>query len=301
VDPDFRVSRSWQNNVQFERALSDVYAIGVGFSYVRFWNLPVITNINPINPTSALADGRPVFSTAVNADTRLDPRYNVINSVQSIGDGDYKALTLQMNRRFSKGFQFDFAYTLGKSSDNAPITSALSVQGDAGRSDMTRLEFDRGPNVLDQRHTFVGSVVAQPTFDVDGVGGAIVNNNQFGFALLFASGVPQNIRSNRELNNDSTASDRPLNVGRNSINLPARYNVDFRYARKFPIRSTMDLQFTVEVKNLFNTEQTAGVNATVTTDTLGNPLTPIPTKGEDFAATGGYEQRQVQLGFRLTF
>jgi hypothetical protein len=301
VDPGFEISRSWQNNVQFERALSDVYAIGAGFSYVRFWNLPVITNINPINPISTLGDGRPVFSTAVNASTRQDPRYNVINAVQSIADGDYKAFTLQMTRRFSKGFQFDLAYTLGKSDDNAPLTNALSVQGDAGRSDMTRLDFDRGPNVLDQRHTFIGSIVAQPTVDVQGLGGAILNNNQFGFALLFASGIPVNVRSNRELNNDSTGSDRPLDVGRNSLNLPARYNVDFRYARKFPVRSTVDLQFTVEVKNLFNTEQTSGVNATVTTDALGAPAAAIPSKGEDFPATGGYEQRQVQLGFRITF
>lgn len=302
VDPDFEISRSWQNNVQFERALSDVYAIGVGFSYVKFWNLPVITNINPINPISTLGDGRPVFSSAINAGTRLDPRYNVINSVQSIGDGDYKAFTLQMTRRFSKGVQFDLAYTLGESSDNAPITGTLSVQGDTGgRSDMTRLEFDRGPNILDQRHTFIGSILAQPTFDLEGVGGAILNNNQFGFALQFASGIPVNVRSNRELNNDNTGSDRPLDVTRNSLNLPARYNVDFRYARKFPIRSTVDVQFTAEVKNLFNTEQTSGVNSVVTTDTLGNPLAAIPTKGEDFPATGGYEQRQVQLGIRITF
>ena len=44
------------------------------------------------------------FSTAVSAATRLDPRYNVINMVQAIGDGDHKAMTLQVTRRFSKGF-----------------------------------------------------------------------------------------------------------------------------------------------------------------------------------------------------
>lgn len=301
VDPDFAVARSWQNNVQYERAIGDTYGVGVGFSYVKFWNMPVVTNINPINPTSTLPDGRPVFSTAVSAGTRLDPRYNVINMTQAIGDGDYKAMMLTLTRRFSKGFQFDFSYTLGKSEDTAPITGSLSVQGDAGRSDMTNLEFDKGPNVLDQRHTFTGSIVAQPVFDVDGVLGAILNKNQFGIAIQMASGIPVNVRSNRELNNDGTASDRPVGVGRNSLNLPARRNVDFRYSRKFPLRSTVEVQFTAEVKNLFNTEQTSGVNATVTTDTLGNPLTAIPSKGEDFPATGGYEQRQLQLGFRVTF
>ena len=71
-------------------------------------------------------------------------------------------MTLQFTRRSANGIGFDFAYTLGKSEDNAPITSALSVQGDAGRVDPTDLDRDLGPNVLDQRHTFVGSIVATP-------------------------------------------------------------------------------------------------------------------------------------------
>ncbi len=302
VDPDFRTARSWQNNVQIERALTSTYALGIGFSYVKFWNLPVITNINPINPISTLPDGRPVFNTAISAATRLDPRYNVINMVQSIGDGDHKAAMVQLTRRFSKGYQFDFSYTLGKSTDNAPLTSALSVQGDTGgRSDMTNLEFDRGPNILDQRHTFSGSIVAQPTFNVDGVLGAILNHNQFGVAIQIASGIPVNVRSNRELNGDSTGSDRPQGVTRNSLNLPARKNVDLRYSRKFPVRGTVEAQFTAEVKNLFNTVQWAGVNSVVQTDTLGVPLTTIPSSGDGFPATGGYEQRQLQLGVKISF
>jgi hypothetical protein len=302
VDPEFGIARSWQNNVQIERGIGQSYAIGVGFSYVKFWNLPVITNINPINPIATLGDGRPVFSPTVSAATRLDPRYNVVNSVQAIGDGDYKAMSLQLTRRFSKGYQFDFSYTLSEGSDNAPLTSTLSVQGDTGgRSDMTRLEFDRGPHILDQRHTFAGSIVAQPTFDVGGVMGAILNHNQFGVALQFASGIPVNVRSNRELNTDATGSDRPLNVTRNSLNLPARYNVDLRYSRKFPLWNTVEAQFTAEVKNLFNTVQWAGVNSVVATDLTGAPLSPIPTSGDGFAATSGYEQRQLQLGVKITF
>ena len=279
-----------------------MYAIGIGFSYVKFWDLPVITNINPINPISTLSDGRPVFSTTVSAATRLDPRYNVVNMVQSIGSGDHKAAMLQLTRRFSRGYQFDLSYTLGKSTDNAPLTSTLSVQGDTGgRSDMTNLDFDKGPNILDQRHTFSGSIVAQPTFGVGGVAGAILNHNQFGIALQFASGIPVNIRSNRELNGDSTGSDRPVGITRNSLSLPARKNVDFRYSRKFPVRGTVELQISAEVKNLFNTVQWAGVNSVVATDTLGVPLSTIPTSGDGFAATSGYEQRQFQLGMKISF
>jgi hypothetical protein len=301
VDPDFKVARSWQNNVQFEHALNDRYSVSVGGSYVRGYNLPVVTNINLINPTGTLPDGRPIFATAINAGTRVDPRYNVINAVQSPGESTYQNVTLQFTRRSANGIGFDFAYTLGKSEDNAPITGTLSVQGDAGRVDPTDLERDRGPNVLDQRHTFVGSIVATPRFERGGVAGAILNNNVFGIALQFASGIPVNLRSNLELNNDGTGSDRPNGVPRNSLTLPARKNVDFRYSRRFHLQGNMAAEVIGEVKNLFNTEQISSVNAVVPTNAQGVPLGTLPTSGKDLQPTGGYEQRQFQLGFRFTF
>lgn len=301
VASDFRTARNWQNNVQFERQLGSAYAVSVGTSYVRGYLLPVITNINPINPIGTLADGRPVFSTAVNANTRLDPRYNITNVVQSIGESTYKNLTLQLTRRAQDGIQFDFAYTLAKADDIAPITSALSVQGDAGRVDPTDLERDRGPSILDQRHTFVGSVVATPKYDGENrLLGSLVNGTVFGAAMQFSSGIPVNLRSNLELNNDGVASDRPAGVGRNSLNLPGRYNVDLRVSRQVPIGRTK-AEVIAEVKNVFNRVQWSSVNATITTDAQGNPINPLPTSGDQLAPTGGYEQRQFQLGFKFIF
>jgi hypothetical protein len=307
VDPAFEVARMWQSNLQVEHALGDTYSAAVGFSYTRGDNLPVVSNINLINPIGTLPDGRPIYNTAMNAATRLDPRFNAVFDTQSIGESTYKALTLQLARRFLRGIQWDLAYTLGKSEDNAPITSTLSVQGDTGgRSDPESLDRDKGPNILDQRHTFVGSVVAEPRFALGGLGGAIVNHNQFGIALLFASGIPVNLRSNRELNNDAIGSDRPVDVTRNSYRLPARYNVDLRYSRLFPVAGTTNVEFLAEVKNLFNTEQWAGATSVVATDALGNPTITVPAPGvverdAIFTPSGGYEQRQLQLGFRVTF
>ncbi|MSO62123.1 MAG: TonB-dependent receptor [Acidobacteria bacterium] len=301
VDPDFKVARSWQNNVQIERGLGDHYSIAIGGSYVTGYNLPVVTNINLINPASTLPDGLPVFSTVVNAGTRVDPRYNVINSVQSPGDSTYKNMTLQLTRRTYKGIGFDVAYTLGKSEDNAPITGVLSVQGDPGRTDVTNLDRDLGPNALDQRHTFVASLVAMPTFERGGAAGALLNNNVFGLAIQMASGIPVNLRSNLELNNDGTPSDRPAGVGRNSLTLPSRKNVDFRYSRKLRLHGNMAAEIIGEVKNIFNTEQVSGVNVTVPTNAFGVPTGVLPTSGKDLTPTGGYEQRQFQLGFKFTF
>jgi hypothetical protein len=42
----------------------------------------------------------------------------------------------------------------------------------------------------------------------------------------------------------------------------------------------------------------SGVNRTIATDVAGNPVAPLPSP---FAGTGGYQQRQVQLGLKLAF
>ena len=63
--------------------------------YAKGSQLPVVTNINPINPIGTLADGRPIYSTTASAATRLDPRFNLIQQVQSIGESTFKSMTLQ--------------------------------------------------------------------------------------------------------------------------------------------------------------------------------------------------------------
>jgi len=305
VAGDFQVANNWQNNVQIERQLSDRFAASIGASYARGYNLPVISNINLINPIGRLADGRPIYSTAVNANTRRDPRYNVINQVESIGESTYKNVTMQLTGRNISGMQFDFAYTLGKSEDNAPITTLLSVQGDAGRTNPEDLDFDKGPNVLDQRHTFSGSVVARPNIEGgNGFTRTLVNGTIVGLAMQFSSGVPINLRSNPgEINGDGIGSDRPAGISRNSLNLPARYNVDLRLSRQVPVGGARRLEAIAEVKNLFNTVQWSGVgNANIAVDALtGLPTGQVPTRGDQIIPNGGFEQRQLQIGLRFQF
>jgi len=308
VDPDFQIARTWQNNVQIERALGTDYSVQVGYTFSMIRDLPVVTDVNLTNPASTLPDGRPVYSAAVTAATRVDPRFNHIYTLQSPGEGHYNAVSVMLARRLSRGTTFNISYTLAKGEDNAPLsqhfpgTSALGVVSDAFRTDPTNLDRDKGPNLLDTRHNFNGSIVFQPSVSSDNRALAgILNNNQIGILMQMNSSLPFNIISNRDLNNDGFGSDRPVNVARNSMYLPARYNVDMRYSRFVPFRGNLRAEVIGELKNVFNTVQWSGVTSTIAVDTLGNPLAPIPTTAEGFRPNGGYEQREFQLGFRLRF
>jgi hypothetical protein len=302
VDPNFVIGRVWQNNAQLERSLAHDMTAFVGFMYAKGYSLPVVTNINPINPVGALADGRPIFSSAVNSSTRLDPRFNVIQEVQSIGSSTFKSLTVGTSKRLNNGLEFNVQYTLGKGLDNTPLLTQLTVQSETGRSDPTNLDRDLGPNPLDIRHSLNGNIVYITHNNAQNrVVRALLDGNEIGVLLQINSGLPLNLSANRELNGDGVASDRPLFVDRNSLYLAPRKNVDLRYTRWIPIQGSVRGEIILELKNVFNTEQLAGITTTIPVDTAGNPLSPIPTDPYQFVNPSGYEQRKLQLGFKVRF
>src|SRR5207245_2618929 len=82
VDPAFQVARTWQSNAQVERSFGRDFTASVGVVYAKGSELPVVTDVNVINPVGTLADGRPIYNTATNASTRVDPRFNHVLTVQ---------------------------------------------------------------------------------------------------------------------------------------------------------------------------------------------------------------------------
>ena len=272
----------------------------MGYTHVQGDLLPVIVNINPINPVGQLADGRPIFGSTTNADTRLDPRFNQINVVQSVGDSTYNALALQFGKRLSGGMQFDFNYTIGKGTDNAPMTSALSVQGDDGVRDPTNLERDRGPNVLDTRHSFTGASCAAEVRRRRRAG-AIAEQQPARSDAAVQLGPAAQRAQRTDLNGDGMLADRPLVVARNSIYLPARYNIDLRFSRFVPLGGPLRLEVVAEFKNVINTVQTSAVNRMMPTNAMASPRPRCRASSDQLQPTAGYEQRQFQLGFKLYF
>jgi hypothetical protein len=98
-------------------------------------------------------------------------------------------------------------------------------------------------------------------------------------------------------------NDRPLGLERNAGRLGRVVNLDLRYSRFIPVVAGQRAELFFEAKNLFNTENIAGVNRVVTTDAQGNPVSPLVLRGRDYPDAGksGYDQRTMQLGFKYSF
>lgn len=304
VAPDFENLYAFHTNLQVEQALSSNLSVTGGLIYSKGSHIPIYRNINPINPIRLLADGRPVFSSTISAATRLFPQFNNVLLAESVGNSNYTAGTLSVNKRFSRGYQFSANYTYSHAIDDAPEQNLVATQfTNLVLSDPTSRGRDRGNSQADQRHTFVMSFVGRPTFQTDNTFlRRLANDNQVGIIATANSGESFNIVSTLDLNNDGVgagSSDRPLFTGRNTGRTPNQLNIDMRYSRFITFTERFNLEVFGEFLNLFNINSIFQVNGVVATDANGNLTAPLP----DFTTRpqGALDSRQFQLGFKFNF
>jgi hypothetical protein len=306
VASDFNTQYAWLSNVQIEHALTSDLSVALAYVNSTGRSLPLLYNSNCVNSGTALPDGRPICANPA----RVDPNFDRIFEIRSTADAQYNALTATVNKRMSGGWLVQAAYTLAKAEDNGVIGSRYVVGSTDPPSISDPFDQERDYNYTswNTTHTFSLSTVWNTSSKGDGLWSAIANNNQFSFVLLANSGLPFNILSNRDLNLDGLNSDRPNGVPRNSGELGTYVNVDARYSRFIPISGRMRGEVFVEARNLFNTFNVRAVNNVVATDTLGDPITTLPTEpctenGQTgcFPLTQTYDARQAQIGFKFLF
>lgn len=306
ISPDFENTYAMHFQTQIEQAITNDISVTAGYIHSEGRFLPVYRQINylPI-PGRFLADGRPVYSSA----TRVNSNFNSILQVDSGGNSHYNAFTLQLNKRFSQGYLFSFNYTLSRVRDNAPERNLQGV-GAATQTDPSNRNFDLGYGVADQRHTFSGSFVARPSFNVENKTlRYILNNNQFGFTAFAGSGETFPITTNFDLNGDGVGNDIPVGLERNAGRAPGFVNVDFRYSRIIPITERFRIELVAEATNIFNINSTItyGTGTTLTNTTIptfstttGALLVSPSDLYQRFAPTA-QESRQGQLGIKFVF
>ena len=303
ISPDFKTQWAVLSNIQLERALTEDFAMSIGYINSIGGNMPILIDTNLTASGATLADGRPIYSA-----TRPNSTFNAIDVVQSTAEGSYNALTVTLNKRMRKGWQMQANYTIAKSEDNGPLPTYVLATGDDRISDPSNIDRDKGVAPFNQTHTFALSTLLAPKVSGDGLGAKLLNNNQLGLIVQANSGLPFNIRTNSDLNKDgNAANDRPLGIGRNTGRLGKVVNVDARYVR-FINFGKRRLELFGEAKNVLNKLNISGVNRVVATDAFGNPTTAIPSTiiqcGSPAitpCATAAYDQRSLQIGAKITF
>jgi len=295
ITPNFRNAYTLNTSIQLTQQLTANDALTVGYVNTGARELTYLRNLNLVNPTGFLADGRPIYSSTQSAATRLDPRFNNI-TLQDVGAvTDYNAMIVNLTHRVGQGLTVNASYTWSHSISDAP--DANSFEQNVFIEDNTNRLRDRGNSLVNRPSAFTLSSVIAPRASLQNrTWNWLVNNNELAILANCSSGDQQNITANRTLNNDAKAATRPLYVGRDTARGPAIYQFDARFTRTFlTIKERFKPKFIAEFNNVFNRENITSINTTATVDAAGN-ITGAPTLAPSSTVL---EKRIVQFGVRL--
>jgi outer membrane receptor protein involved in Fe transport len=182
IDPNLVTPRNWNSQLGYRRELASNVGVDISFLYNRGENHVGIINTNLGAPgTASSTGGNPV---------RPDPNFVNKSFYTNYGEIRYKAMLVDVKKRFSDGVQGGLAYTLAKTENNSfNFVSGLQVPSQPG------LSF--GPDTQDRRHRIEGHAEINLPFGV-----------QLGTIVDFRTEAPLDIIANgRDLNGDGNTGD----------------------------------------------------------------------------------------------
>ncbi len=335
----FAIEHEFSHN--FSVTASYIWSRGIHLYSVFDTNLPPATNTTTAtyhleNAAGALVGSytTPVLLgvggvSGARPNANFGGMYEDTNGVSSY----YTGFTLQVQKRFSYGFQADISYTwsheyddgqgFGQANQNIFLSSANAwlVNGN--------YRLDMGDGQEDQPQRLVAALIWAPTFThgSDAFSKYVLNNWEFSTIMLASSNRPYGsptIRtsgtpvagmfSNFSINGYGLSGRVPF-LPVNSVLAPPTYRADIRISKIIPIGERYRLYLNLEAFNVSNTWSPTSVNTGAFTEsssvgTCGAGNTPCLKPVTFFGAgTGsgdalnpdGTEARRLQASVRFTF
>lgn len=342
LDEEFRRPRMQEFNLGVERQLSTNLAISAAFVYSKGDRLPISVDGNLPAPQFTrryvLPDASVVelpFSAGVTRTaagvpvninlSRPNPTVGSISRLQSAGITWYRALLLEVKRRFDRGLQMNIAYTFAKAenlagSGNGGGSGSESPFGGSNLFNQFALEASRAAAPTDQRHRLVFNGIANLPFAFRVSGIVTAETGRPYAALVSVPNLPfvlDGVQYNGfgGLLGQGGGADRNLapDVTRNSNYGEANYRTDLRLARDFRVTGPVVVELIAEGFNIFNRANYNGfrntlyeAQSTSAATALGTPV--VLTARTDFGVPNnnssqpdGTNARRFQLAARFRF
>jgi hypothetical protein len=304
VDQNDPNTTTQQASIGLQRELPASMVLSADFVYTRTSDLATLINLNQQVPNAA----------GNNALGPLPyPNFGFIEWRSDNGRAAYKGLDLGLEKRFSRGYAFGFAYTIGKSEDNA--SEQLTTQGSNAFPQNSR-DFEPwyGPSDYDVRHRFsanfvwalpLGTNVIARDWTLSGIYTAHTghpftvtqSNNNVGTnmtGLPNVSGDTDGPKTVDQWFNTAAFSAVPSgtfgNELRNQLYGPGFQNMDLSVQRLIKLGQRVAATLRWDIFNVFNTVNFGIPNKDIATPSTFGTITGLAS-----------DPRTMQLAIRLAF
>jgi len=309
-----------QADIIFERVIAKNTVVSVSGLMSVGTSLPtfVDTNLNlPTGSTTYTFNGGPFGGETLTipryVGSRPNPNFTRITEIRDTIESEYYGLVLQVNRRLTRGLQFQASYTLSKSTDNGQRSSTFTDSNVP--LDPNNLDLEYGVSNFDIPHRFVASAVYAPgtLFGIgrdSSLGRAIFGGFSIAPIVVIQSGFPYsatvsgNAPSATSFGIFGAGGDNRLpNVRRNAYRSPYIFNVDLRISRRFRLTETANIEVLAEGFNIFNRTNFTGISSRAysiprnSTSLNFDPNFGVPTA----AGNSLGRERQIQFAVRFQF
>ena len=312
IRPDNKTSNVQQFNVQFQQELGNATAVSVGYVGTRGRNLSLYYNLNGQSLSAGTSIPCPISGRSLGS---CYPGISSVNLRDDNGRSQYDSLQLQLERRFTKGWQYIASYTYSKTKDNGQGAFNNPAGGLNYVEQYTTSLIDY-PHVLSVESVYELPYGRGRQFGSDApraldllIGGWQING-----IFRAQSGNPFDVRINNALANvtgdpyTNTNDGRYLrlaafsapaagtigNLERNSLRSPSTYQLNLGVLKNFNFTDTAKLQFRAEGFNLLNKTQLSNPNTNFFDTNNVNGFGII-------RGTSPFSNRQLQFGLRLEF
>jgi hypothetical protein len=311
VLPDNKTSNVQQFNIQFQQQLTDNTALSVGYVGTRGRNLILYYNLNGTALTTDTSTSCPIAGRTLGS---CYPGLGSVNVRDDAGRSQYDSLQVQLQRRFTRGWQYIASYTFSKTKDNGE--GAFDRTSNGGLNYIEPYGISR----LDYPHVFSFESVYELPFgrgrqygsDIPKILDAIIGGWQLNGIFRAQSGNPFDVRVNDRLVNVTgdpyaapngaylnRAAFSPVvaglgNLERNSLRSPSTYQLNLGLTKNFNFTERTRLQFRAEGFNILNKTQLGSPNTDYNNANTFNGFGTI-------RGTSPYSNRQLQFGLRLEF
>ncbi len=251
------------------------------------------------------------------------PQFSSISYLTNIEYGNYNALLIRAEKRFSAGWSAITAFTWSKYLDNISTGAAAAAPGDPGFQNAYCFRCDYGPSASDFKHRFVESIVYDvPTFGRRALARNVTGGWELSGIFTYQGGFPVTPLVAGDNSETLTYADRPNvipgapiflpsnhdpaqwfnpaafqvaplgqygNAGKGIIEGPHLIELDFAAMKNLRFGERYNLQIRGEAFNIANHPNFASPNSQVNTPSAGTITSTVTTS------------RQIQLGMKFTF